>query len=541
MAGNDWWKPSVPFPIGQGSSGGSSGIGRSLATSMAKAVLGRVLDKREKPVVEHDHSRSDEILNNPPPVHGSARWALPAELDDIGLLRPPEALDNPRSILLGVLAQGNGPMLGQLHWDGEGHLISVAPTRSGKSTTQIVPNLLRYRGSCVVLDPKGELFRDTAAWRAANVGPVYRISPFDDETHGFNPLATVKSFSDARGLADLIMPTDTKAQDFFKKDAVAFLTGLILFVLERAPPHRRSMAEVRRITALETGSLLEVVREMAKSKNSSIANPASVVLGKPIDRGLSSLRETLNTELSLWDDPGIAAATSSSDVDFHALKDRPATVYITVPFHLMSAYASFLKVLLTCALDAMVQNPRIPDIPVLFVLDEFLALGPSPKFREAIRTHAGAGVRLWFFLQDVSTLTEHYPQAWQAFFNASVKCFFGTDEPFTGKLVTEQIGQATVAYLNMSVNRSRSVNRTPFGLPTSTESESVNESVVLTGRPLLTPTEVVSVLSGTYPDSTREGIILVRGAMPVRARMVPWFKGAKLKARVTPSLQPPTR
>ncbi|WP_247565243.1 type IV secretory system conjugative DNA transfer family protein [Bradyrhizobium sp. 151] len=56
----------------------------------------------------------------------------------------------------------------------------------------------RYRGSAVVLDPKGELYDATSAWRAANVGPVYRIAPFDKEgdrktqgypRHGFNPLA----------------------------------------------------------------------------------------------------------------------------------------------------------------------------------------------------------------------------------------------------------------------------------------------------------------------------------------------------------------
>ena len=54
----------------------------------------------------------------------------------------------------------------------------------------------------------------------------------------------------------------------------------------------------------------------------------------------------------------------------------------------------------------------------------------------AIRTHASAGVRLWFFLQDMGTLEEHYPgTAWHAFLNTSVKQFFGVDDPFTADLV----------------------------------------------------------------------------------------------------------
>ncbi|WP_410052328.1 type IV secretory system conjugative DNA transfer family protein [Bradyrhizobium sp. SZCCHNRI1029] len=61
-----------------------------------------------------------------------------------------------------------------MHWDGDGHLLTLAPTRSGKSVTTIIPNLLRYRGSAVFLDPKGDLYEATSAWRPANVGPSAR-------------------------------------------------------------------------------------------------------------------------------------------------------------------------------------------------------------------------------------------------------------------------------------------------------------------------------------------------------------------------------
>jgi len=536
MAGDEWWKRIDPFPGNNLGKSGISGLdlGWKIETAVAKAVMRRSGQNSSGRDIDHEREKNEGLLYAPPPIHGSAAWALPAEVSQAGILRPPDSLEDPRSILLGVMRASSGSVLGQLHWDGEGHLLSVAPTRSGKATMQIVPNLVRYRGSCVVLDPKGELYRDTAAWRNANVGPVYRIAPFEPQTHGFNPLATVRSVADARALADLIMPDDPRAQDFFKKDAVAFLTALILFILDKAPPDRRNLAEVRRVTATGLDKFLSAVEAMARSTNPAIANAAGVVLGKSKDRSLPSLRDTLNTELSLWDDPGIARATATAEVDFHALKDRPATVYVTVPFDKIAAYAPFLKVLLTGALEAMVQNPTTPEIPVLFVLDEFLSLGPFPQFRDAIRTHAGAGVRLWFFLQDVPTLEEHYPKSWKAFFNTSVKTFFGTDETFTGQLVTDQLGAATVAYRSVSVTQNRSTSGGVFDLPTYSQGGSVSESVVFTGRPLLTPAEVVTILSRTYDDQTREGIILLRGLRPVRALLVPWFIGAKLKPRVVP-------
>jgi type IV secretion system protein VirD4 len=535
MADDGWWKGIDPFPLGKpGGGSGGSDIGWKIGTAVVKAVINRVSRNSPEAYTPEQQERNDRILQAPPPVHGSAAWALPAEVDAAGLLKGSAALDDPSSILLGVLRNAGGPVLGQLHWDGEGHLLSVAPTRSGKSTMQIVPNLLRYRGSCIVLDPKGELYWDTAAWRRTNVGPVYRIAPFERDTHGFNPLATVRTVADARALADLIMPDDPNAQDYFKKDAVSFLSALILFVLDMAPPERQNLAEVRMVTAAPMPKFLEVVTSMSRSKTPAIANAAGIVLGKSKDRGLPGLRDTLNTELSLWDDPGLAAATSAADVDFHSLKDRPTTVYVSVPFDKTAAYAPFLKVLLSGALEAMVQNTRVPDIPVLFVLDEFLSLGPFSRFRDAIRTHAGYGVRLWFFLQDLPTLEEHYPKSWKAFFNTTVKTFFGTDETFTGQLVSEQLGAATVAHLSTSVSRNESVTLPGLELPSTNRGGSVTGSVVLTGRPLLTPAEVVTVLSGVYEDHTRESVVLVRGVRPIRARLVPWFAGRELRSRMQP-------
>jgi type IV secretion system protein VirD4 len=180
----------------------------------------------------------------------------------------------------------------------------------------------------------------------------------------------------------------------------------------------------------------------------------------------------------------------------------------------------------------MLQNERVPEIPVLFVLDEFLALGPFPKFRDAIRTHAGAGVRLWFFLQDVPTLEEHYPTAWKTFFNTSVKMFFGTDETFTGRLVSEFLGDKTGAYATHGLSVSTTASAGDIFHSHGSTNGSVNSGAALAGRPLLTPQEVVRLLSGSMPDQSRDGLAFIRGVDPIKARLVPWFRQKSLQARV---------
>lgn len=150
----------------------------------AEAVAAAVRAGREPQAIleraarqQRERAERARLLASPPPLHGSARWATPNDLKP--LLRGREAFDDPRSLLLGGIADESGRQAGFLHWDDDGHLLTVAPTRTGKAYTTIIPNLLRYRGSCVVLDPKGELYEKTSRWRAT-LGPVYRIDAFDD-------------------------------------------------------------------------------------------------------------------------------------------------------------------------------------------------------------------------------------------------------------------------------------------------------------------------------------------------------------------------
>ncbi|HEX3872265.1 MAG TPA: type IV secretory system conjugative DNA transfer family protein, partial [Pirellulales bacterium] len=286
-----------------------------------------------------EREEREALLLNPPPLHGSAKWAGMNELKPF--LRRRESFDDPSSILLGAFAGENDDPSGFVHWDGDGHLLTVAPTRTGKAVTTIIPNLLRYRGSAVVLDPKGELYEKTSAWRAANVGPVWRIAPFDDgrnpatarfPRHGFNPLARVRSQHEARALAELMFPRDPNGQEFFNDDAVGFLTGLILFILQSAPERRRTLGTLRQSTSAPLPQFKKVAARMAKSRVASIREAANNVIGKNPERGLPNLRDTLHSKLALWSDPALIAATDRDDVDFGHLKDRPGTVYITVPF-----------------------------------------------------------------------------------------------------------------------------------------------------------------------------------------------------------------
>ncbi len=461
------------------------------------------------------------LRKNPPPVHGSARWADERDVEAAGLFRAADG----RSLNLG-LHEGRA-----VNWDGESHLLTVAPTRTGKSMMQIIPNLLTYRGSAVVLDPKGELYLHTAKWRQANVGPVYVINPFNlpeiPQTHAFNPLEYVTDEQSALQLAETLYPrTHDDKQQFFENEAVSFLTALVEFIGRFAEPAHRSLGTVRDTVATLDKTLHQVVKVMGDEvMPPSIRNAARNFQTKSRDTGQPRVLDSLNTHLRIWDTQGLRAVTARSDFDFRDVKSRPATVYLVLPFGKIKPYSTFIRMLFATALDAMLMNPRKPDIPVLFVLDEFLMLDRDDRFVSALRTHASAGVRLWFFLQDLATLEEKYPTTWKSFLQVETKTFFGTDDAITAGMISAYLGDHTVAYDVPNMSMSTTGGASP------SVGYSISDNLNFAGRRLMTPDEVTGFLRGDTVG--RKAIHFLRDLKhPLQTDLVSWFQDDTLRARV---------
>lgn len=508
---------------------------------VADAVEAAVRSGRDpRPIIERakrDLAAREERqrqLDNPPPLFGSARWPTSADLKPY--LRDRAAFDNPRSLLLGTFSdEGQSQPAGYVHWDGDGHLLTIAPTRTGKGKTTIIPNLLRYRGSCVVLDPKGELFEATSKWRST-LGSVYRIAPLDDNSgkpvHRFDPVSRVKREADARAIARQMFPPDPKSPAFFADDATGIMTGIIMFVRYKAPPHRQTLATVCQMAMLKGTDLLNAARQMLEFPPSYDAGKA--ILEKNTQQGLKVLQDTLASKLYEWKDRDIQRSVSGNDVPFERLKDETATIYIEIPFDMMKTFSGWLRVVLKTALDAMLANPRVPEIPVLFVLDEFLNIGAFPDYRDAIRTHAGAGVRLWFFLQDIASIEEHYPgNSWRPFLNCAVKQFFGVNDDDTAKMVGGYLGHQTHAIRTTSASVNVSSHLGGWHGDASTNSGfSMTESVQFLGRPLLTSDEVRELLGGWQGDGWRYGITDIAGTRPFKTQLVVHEKSETCRQRI---------
>ena len=285
------------------------------------------------------------------------------------------------------------------------------------------------------------------------------------------------------------------------------------------------MSALREALTLPQPAFMHFVKTMARpDMPTPVRRGANIVLGKSEARGIPQLRESLNSKMAIWDFEGLMRSTAHDSFDFRSLKEKPATVYLTIPFDQMEAYTVFVQVLLSTALEAMLRNPKQPDVPVLFMLDEFLSLGPFPKFADALRTHAGAGVRLWFFLQNVSTLETYYPTNWKAFFSdTAVKMFFGTDDIYTAEQISNYLGDTTVVYTTPSQSAAT--------VGAVSNSYTITENINLAGRRLMTPQDVMALLAKKQPDGRRYAIHLLRGLLPAKVDLLPWYLEPVASAR----------
>ena len=175
-------------------------------------------------------------------LHGSARFASAIEVRDAGLLG------------------GQGIIVGKyrdkfLTLPGKQSVMLSAPTRSGKGVGVVVPNLLAWQDSAVVVDIKSENWAITAGFRAAHGQAVYAWAPFaeDGRSHRWNPLSAIRLadrhvIGDTLAIAQVLYPTDVKGsgtEGFFNDTARNLFLGLALYLVE-TPELPRTIGEILR-------------------------------------------------------------------------------------------------------------------------------------------------------------------------------------------------------------------------------------------------------------------------------------------------------
>lgn len=331
----------------------------------------------------------------------------------------------PNALILGGSGEGGGDLLG---YAGEGHLITIAPSRSGKSQCHVVPNLLTWDGPAFVLDVKNELHAMTSGWRAANVGPVFKFSPLTpDHSHRYNPISEVSRdpdhlWEDARFLADMLVVPGGK-DVFWEHKARDLIAAAIAYVVYHNEPEDRSIEKV--LEAINPGEWERFIAGLAAADDISTMTRASKSLGEMEERMRDSVRQTALAHLSTWEGNRIRRSTAVSDWRPEDLRNGSnPTVYICLRPNEVDSYISMLRVMIAQHIRKLTgELPPRDTKPILFVLDELPRLRTMKPVEEALDIGAQYGLKIWMFAQTMSQMENAYERADGMVGGCAVRCF----------------------------------------------------------------------------------------------------------------------
>ena len=211
--------------------------------------------------------RNRNVKQDAANLYGSAQYAELDEIREAGLL--PQKGEKGKGVYVGGWINPKDGQQYYLRHNGKEHVIALAPTRSGKGVGLVIPTLLSWEHSVVVLDIKGENWALTSGWRHKNGHKVLRWDPTDaieGRSARYNPLAeirigTVYETGDVMNVATLLVDPDGKGVDgHWEQTARSLLIGAITHVVYRARNENR------------TGNLSEVLHELTGNGYEDMAN-----------------------------------------------------------------------------------------------------------------------------------------------------------------------------------------------------------------------------------------------------------------------------
>jgi len=488
-----------------------------------------------------------------PTSYGSAQWATYSYLAD-------KSMFGRDGFLLGEFAAAGGKAPVQpLHYTGNRHLLTVAPTRSGKGVSSIIPNLLTYTGSVFVIDPKGENALVTAFRRgkgdfAANIQglgqKVMLVDPWDIaasklgmEPAGFNPLDWIvvddpDAAENAFILADaLVIAEQGKSEDrFWDEEAKALLTGVILYVAT-APEEaeNRNLGRVRDIITLDDHRLRDILRAMYKHPHPIVRSTAARTAIKE-DKLFGAVMASTQAHTHFLDSPRIRESLSRTDFSFEDLKTDPTSIYLILPSDRLHTFGRWMRLLIQQAITVNARNIEVkPKKPILFLLDEMPTLGRLPALEQAYGLMAGFGMQLWGICQDLSQLARVYGEnGWQTFIsNSGVIQYFGSRDKMTAEYFSTLCGVTTIEVHNFSwavgqVVGAASSFTSGMGGGSSSSSSSHSDSWTRTNgvseaqRKLAYPDELMVMHEDVQ-------VVFVDNLDPIPSRKITWYKDSQLK------------
>jgi type IV secretion system protein VirD4 len=340
----------------------------------------------------------------------------------------------PRSRSIGFVQKQRRESPELVTYSGDGHLITFAPTGTGKTSGPVITNALKHPGQLIVLDMKGEVYAATAEARRAMGQEVCVLDLRDDGVPGsLNPLdLAVNCGTDiaavARSFAAELIERGTDERDRFWNDwSETMIAGGCAWLMADCPPKNRRLSALFDLFGGD-----DVIFSMAKlldekkvvNRSARVAFASFLQLSDNTTR--PSVLGTAQTHLRLFDSDLVRMVTDTTTIDIDAfIEGKPVSLYIIVPPTRLTAYRPVLRMWLSGLILALTLRKTRPKERTLMLCDEIGNLGRMDALLTAATLLRSWGLTLWTFWQNAAQLQIYGAQANTLVDNAGVIQVFG--------------------------------------------------------------------------------------------------------------------
>ena len=417
------------------------------------------------------------------------------------------------------------------------NVMVVGGSGSGKTRFYAKPNIMQANTSFVVLDPKGEILRDTGNLLKAN---GYEIKVLDlintHLSHCYNPFAYLKDDKDVLKLVtNLIRNTTPKGSNtndpFWERSETALLEALILYLLYEAPPEEKNFpmvmemiaaAEVREDDETYQSPLDELFERLEMREPEHLAVKQYNIFKLAAGKTAKSILISLGVRLEKFNLASIAGITTTDELELSSIGERKTALFAVIPDN-DSSFNFIVGMLYTQLFQQLyyladhVYNGRLP-FHVHFVMDEFSNVALPDEFDKLLSTMRSREISVSIILQNLAQLKALFKDTWESIVgNCDEFLYLGGNEQSTHKYVSELLGKETIDTNTYGQSKGRN--------------GSYSTNYQQSGRELLTPDEV-RMLDNRY------ALLFIRGEQAIMDDKYDILKHPNLKLTVDGGSEP---
>ena len=369
--------------------------------------------------------------------------------------------------------------------------------------------------SYVILDPKGEILRDTGTLLEKKGFEVKVLDLINmQKSHCYNPFVYLKDDNDAQKLVTNLFkattPKGSQSNDpFWDTAASMLLLALIFYLKYEAPEDEQNFPMVMEM--LRAGDVHEDDENYVSPldvlfQNLEIKNPNHIAVKYYKDyhsgsaKTLKSIQITLASRLEKFNLDSLASLTMLDELDLKSLGEKQTALFALIPDN-DTSFNFLVSVLYTQLFQQLFYladykyGGSLP-VHVHFVMDEFANVSLPDDFDKILSVMRSREVSVSIILQNLAQLKALFEKQWESIVgNCDEFLYLGGNEQSTHKYVSELLGKETID--TNTYGRS-------YG---SHGNYSKNDQMA--GRELLTPDEV-RMLDNKF------ALLFVRGERPVK-------------------------